>query len=137
VTATFLGAAAIFSFRLGYSTKYVLCTKHNHAISKAHCTETVYDPVSPFPYLSYHITQLKASFPHLLSRHTNYRMSPHSLSLYTALDIVSPILLTQCTFICNGSYLSTRTQIRDNVPTFEHVKIIKFSPATPCRRSGQ
>jgi hypothetical protein len=76
VTETFLGAAALLSFRLGYSTKYVLYTKHNHAISKAHCTEAVYDPVTPFPSLSYHITQLKDSCPHLLSRHTNYRMSP-------------------------------------------------------------
>jgi len=43
---------------------------------------------------------------------------PHSLSLYTALEIDSPILLTRYTVICNDSYLLTRTQIRDNVPHF-------------------
>ena len=75
-TATFLGTAEILSFRLGYSTTYILYMKHTHAISKGHYTETVYNTVTPFLTLSYHVTQLKDSFPHLLSPHTDYRMSP-------------------------------------------------------------
>jgi len=49
VTATFLGTDEILSFRLGYSTTYVLYMKHSHTISKAHYTDTVYDTVSPSP----------------------------------------------------------------------------------------
>lgn len=99
VTTTFLGTAEILSFRLGYSTTYVLYMKHNHAISKAHYTETVYHTLTPFPFLSYRVTQLKDSFPPLIIIPYELQNVPHSLSLYTALEIISPILLTRYSYM--------------------------------------
>ena len=95
VTASFLETG----FVLGYSTTYVLSIKHNHAISKAHYTETVYDTVTPFPSLSYHVTQLKDSFPPLIITPYELLNVPHSLSLYTALEIISPVLLTRYSYM--------------------------------------
>lgn len=49
VAVTFFSTGEILSFRLGYSTTYMLYMKHIHAISKAHITETDYDTVTPSP----------------------------------------------------------------------------------------